>query len=208
MYIPSFNKFADPQEPISFMQRYNFATIVTVKDSVPTATHLPFLVKQQDDKIILCSHFAKANPQAADIVDNSALVIFTEPHAYISPKHYEKEESVPTWNYMAVHAYGKCYILEGEEKKAALLEETIKYYEAAYLQQWEGLPDKYKHNMMKGIVGFEIIVDDLHAKSKLSQNRTEKERENIISELAKADNTSEKDIAAYMAELPSTKPNL
>ncbi len=198
MYIPSFNKFPNQQEAISFMQRYSFATIVTVKDGVPTATHLPFLVKQRNDKVILASHFAKANPQSADIINNNALVIFTEPHAYISPKNYEKEQNVPTWNYLAVHAYGKCILLEGEENKAALLKETIQYYEADYLKQWNSLPDEFKQKMMKGIVAFEVIVDDLQAKKKLSQNRTEKERENIIQELNSAENSNEKDIADYM----------
>jgi transcriptional regulator len=201
MYIPSTNRFEDEQQAISFMQRYSFATIVTVNDGFPTATHLPFIVKQVGDQIILRSHFAKANPQAADIIDNNALVIFTEPHAYISPKHYEKEQNVPTWNYLAVHAYGKCRLADDMESKAALLEETIRYYEADYLKQWESLPDDYKHKMMKGIVAFEIIVDDLQAKKKLSQNRTEKERENIINDLSNKGDSSEKAIAAYMAGL-------
>jgi transcriptional regulator len=201
MYIPSFNKFENLQKAINFMQRYNFATIVTVKDGMPSATHLPFLVKQLNDKVILSSHFAKTNPQSADIINNNALVIFTEPHAYISPKHYEKEQSVPTWNYLAVHAYGKCVILDGEENKAELLKEMIQYYDSNYLKQWDGLPESYKQNMMKGIVAFEIMVDDLQAKAKLSQNRTEKEQENIINSLNKAENTNEKEIAEYMALL-------
>ena len=127
MYIPSFNKFDDQQEAISFMQRYSFATIVSVKDGVPVASHLPFLVKKIDDKIVLQAHFAKANPQSADISGNNTLVIFTEPHAYISTKNYEKEQNVPTWNYLAVHAYGKCTLLDGEENKAALLKAMIEY---------------------------------------------------------------------------------
>jgi len=201
MYIPSFNKIEDLREAINFMQRYSFATIVSVKDGIPVATHLPFLVKQKGDKVILSSHFAKANPQSEDIVNNIGLVIFTEPHAYISPKNYEKEQSVPTWNYLAVHAYGKCTLLEGKENKAALLKEMIKYYDADYLKQWVGLPDDYKQKMMKGIVAFEMVVDDLQAKAKLSQNRTEKERENIIHELSSAENSNEKDIAEYMKAL-------
>jgi transcriptional regulator len=201
MYVPSTNKFEDEQQAISFMQRYSFATIITVKDGVPTATHLPFIVKQGGDQIILRSHFAKANPQATDIIDNNALVIFTEPHAYISPKHYEKEQSVPTWNYLAVHAYGKCVLLNSNEDKASLLEETINYYEAEYLKQWQGLPDAFKQNMMQGIVAFEIIVNDLQAKSKLSQNKTKQERDSIISELSQAETSTEKDIAQYMSSL-------
>jgi transcriptional regulator len=201
MYIPSFNKFENQQEAIAFMQRYSFATIVSVKEGLPVATHLPFLVEQKDDKVILRSHFAKVNPQAKDSIDTNVLVIFTEPHAYISPKHYEKVESVPTWNYLAVHAYGKCKLLDGEENKATLLKATIENFEANYLKQWESLPDQYKQNMMKGIVAFEIVVDDLQAKAKLSQNRTETERKNIVSELDQSENSAEKETAEYMKSL-------
>jgi transcriptional regulator len=200
MYIPSFNKFQDLPEITSFMQRYSFATIVTVTDGVPVATHLPFLVQLKEDKILLRSHFAKANTQAKDSIDKRVLVIFTEPHAYISPKNYEKTENVPTWNYLAVHAYGKCTLLDDEEK-AELLKATILNFEAGYLKQWDGLPDKYKEGMMKGITAFEIVVDDLQAKAKLSQNRTEKEQQNIVNDLSHADNSVEKETAEYMAKL-------
>jgi len=207
MYIPSFNKITDQQEAITFMQRYSFATIITTINSVPEATHLPFLVKRANDRIYLLSHFAKANPQSKEIVDNSSLVIFTEPHAYISPKNYEKEENVPTWNYIAVHAYGKAVIIDDEDKKAELLQHTIEFYDAGYLQQWEKLDAHYKSKMMKGITAFEIEVTDLQAKKKLSQNRTETERENIINSLDQSNDTNEKEIAAYMAKLKS-EPNL
>jgi transcriptional regulator len=201
MYIPSFNKFDNNDEAIGFMQKYSFAAIVTVKDGIPTATHLPFIVKQSGDQVILRSHFAKANPQAHYISNNRALVIFTEPHAYISPKHYEKEANVPTWNYLAVHAYGNCTLLDGEENKAALLKETIQYYEADYLKQYDSLPDEYKHKMMNGIVAFEVIVDDLQAKKKISQNRSEKEKENIITAFSASKDINENEIAAYMKAL-------
>jgi len=200
MYIPSFNKFDNKQEVIAFMQRYSFATIVTVKDGLPVATHLPFLVVQNDDKIILKAHFAKANPQAKDCIDQKALVIFTEPHAYISPKNYEKEENVPTWNYLAVHAYGTCTLLDDEDK-AGLLKDTISNFEKDYLKQWDALTDDYKQKMMKGIVAFEIVVDDLQAKAKLSQNRSEKEQESIINDLSHAQNTVEQETANYMKAL-------
>ncbi len=198
MYIPHFNLITDKKEAISFMQRYSFATIVTSVNGLPEATHLPFLVKEENDKLFLLSHFAKANPQSAQIIDNTSLVIFTEPHAYISPKHYEKEENVPTWNYIAIHAYGKAVIIEEEDKKAELLKHTIESYDTGYLQQWEKLSDHYKSKMMKGIVAFEIEVTDLQAKKKLSQNKSEIERENIINSLSKSTDSNEREIAAYM----------
>jgi transcriptional regulator len=201
MYIPKHFQLSDEQEAISFMQRYSFATIVTATDNVPFATHIPFLVSKRDDKIVLSSHFARANPQAAEIIGKEILVIFTEPHAYISPKHYEKETNVPTWNYIAVHAYGKATILSEDEQTANLLAQMISNYEADYLTQWNNLPDEYKQRMMKGIVAFEVVVDDLQGKQKLSQNRTEVERENIIEALDKSTDTTEAEIAKYMSRL-------
>lgn len=201
MYIPSLNKFEDLQQIIDFMRRYSFATIVTVKDGIPVATHLPFIIKHKDEKIIVSSHFAKANPQSSGINNTPALVIFTEPHAYISPKNYEKDANVPTWNYLAVHAYGACTLLDGEDKKGALLREMIACYEHDYQQQWDSLPAEYKNRMMNGIVAFEMVVDDLQAKKKLSQNRSDIERGNIVEDLFRSKKPNEKDIADYMKGL-------
>src|SRR3569833_4421369 len=201
MYIPSFNSFTERQDIIAFMQRYSFASIVTVIDGKPEATHLPFLVKEENDKLILRSHFAKANPQAKSITESDSLVIFTEPHAYISPSNYETEKVVPTWNYIAVHAYGKATLLQSIEQKAELLKHTINTFEAGYFKQWEGLPEDYKLKMMNGIVAFEIEVTDLQAKKKLSQNRTGVEKDNIINSLEKSTDTNERELAAYMMQL-------
>jgi transcriptional regulator len=201
MYIPSFNKFPNRQEAISFMQRYSFATIVTADDDAPVASHLPFLVELRGDKIVLLSHFAKANPQAGQIIGKSILVIFTEPQAYISPTNYEKETNVPTWNYLAVHAYGKATLIPEGEETATLLTKMIGNYEPGYLKQWNSLPDEYKQKMMKGIVAFEIVVDDLQGKQKLSQNRSAVERDNIINSLDKSPDTNESEIAKYMSKL-------
>jgi transcriptional regulator len=191
----------DPHEAISFMQRYSFATIVTVANGIPSATHLPFVISQRDAKVILTSHFAKVNPQATEIFGCKPLVIFAEPHAYISPSHYESKQSVPTWNYIAVHAYGVATLIDSPETKAQLLEKTIQFYEADYLKQWNGLSQEYKLKMMNGITGFEIVVDELQGKNKLSQNRSDKEKESIIAALAASTASTEKEVAAYMQQL-------
>ena len=201
MYIPGFNTFPDKQEVISFMRKYSFGTIITSVDNFPVATHLPLLVEEKDDQIIISSHFAKTNPQALDVDGNTNLIIFTEPHAYISPKNYPKEAEVPTWNYIAVHAYGKARLLNGEQEHLDLLERTINNYEAEYFDQWQKLPHEFKSKMIKGIVGFEIVVTDLQAKSKLSQNRSEVEKDNIIHSLSESPSESEREIARYMSSL-------
>jgi transcriptional regulator len=201
MYTPSFNKFEDRHEVISFMRRYSFGTIVSVANGLPIATHLPFLIDERDGEIIISSHFAKANPHSVNMTEQDVLVIFMEPHAYISPKHYEKDANVPTWNYIAVHAYGKARLLETEQQHEQLLERTINTFEESYYKQWMSLPQEFRSKMIKGITGFEITVIDLQAKSKLSQNRSAIERDNIIDTFSKSTNTQEKDIAAYMAAI-------
>jgi transcriptional regulator len=201
MYIPKFNAFPDKNEVISFMRKYSFGTIITSVNNLPVATHLPFLVDKRTDEVIISSHFAKANPQELDVSGNSNLIIFTEPHAYISTKNYPKQEEVPTWNYIAVHAYGKARILETEEENLDLLKRTINNYEPEYYKQWDQLPQQFKLKMIKGIVGFEIVVTDLQAKSKLSQNRSEVEKESIINSLSQSKFETEREIAEYMASL-------
>ena len=201
MYTPKHFQLSDHQEAVAFMQKYSFATIVTMMNDVPEATHLPFLVEQRGEDLILISHFAKANPQATSVFDETSMVIFTEPHAYISPTNYEKELSVPTWNYLSVHAYGKATLIKDEVQVAALLEKMIEFYEVGYRKQWDNLPEDYKLKMMNGITAFEIVVTDLQGKKKLSQNRTEVERENIISSFSASADKNEQEIAAYMSAL-------
>lgn len=198
MYIP--NQFAttDTAGLVAFMKQYSFATIVTAKDNVPQATHLPFAISTHDDKVILTSHFAKANTQWRQIVDRVNLVIFSEPHAYISPTHYDKEQSVPTWNYVAVHAYGAATIIHDRDQAFDALEKMIDTYEEAYRRQWAGLPQDYKLRMLNGIVPFEIVVTDLQGSRKLSQNKTDQEQQRIIETLSASTDGAARQIADYM----------
>ena len=180
MYIPHLNQMTNKTEIVAFMQRFSFATIITSKDNYPVATHLPFLVSQRADTIILTSHFARANPQWKDIENNLVLVIFSEPHAYISPTNYEKLLNVPTWNYIAVHAYGQPTLITEPAHVINILENTIDNYEQSYKDQWNHLLADYKTGMMKGIVAFEVLITDIQAKKKLSQNKTVNEQISII----------------------------
>jgi transcriptional regulator len=198
MYIPNSNLLTDKTEILEFMKRFSFATIITAQDGLPIATHLPFLVTIKADTIVLTSHFARANEQWKDLENSKILVIFSQPHAYISPRHYDKELNVPTWNYISVHAYGQGTLITETDKVLEILERTIDNYEISYKQQWRNLPNDYKIGLIKGIVAFEIIVTDLQAKKKLSQNKTEREQQRIINALAKSEDANEKLIADYM----------
>lgn len=198
MYIPKTNLTIDKTEIVAFMKQFSFATIITAKDSFPIVTHLPFLVTTKDDNIILTSHFAKANEHWQYVENKNVLVIFSEPHAYISTKNYDKELNVPTWNYISIHAYGQGKLIIETEKTFEVLEKTIDNYETSYRKQWDNFPEDYKLKMSKGIVAFEIIVTDLQGKKKLSQNRTDTEKKKIIQTLSESKYTNEQLIAEYM----------
>lgn len=199
MYIPKHFEEKDKAEIVSFMKQYSFATVVTAKDGDPVANHLPFVIEEERDDIILVSHFSRANTQWHDIIHNNRiLVIFTEPHAYISPTHYDSTLNVPTWNYIAVHAYGSAELIEEPAEIINALEAMIGSFEPAYQEQWETLPDEYKQKMIRGIVPFRINVSELQAKKKLSQNKKEGERKKIIDALSESKFEAERQIADFM----------
>jgi len=201
MYVPKINEMTDLHESTDFMKRFSFATIVSVQNNLPVATHLPFMVTSEDNEIKLYSHFAKANPQWKNIEANEVLVIFSEPNAYISPTNYDQFLSVPTWNYIAVHVYGKAKIITDENEVISVLENIIDHYESSYKSQWNQLPRAFKAEMIKDLVAFEIKISDVQAKKKLSQNKTKQEQEKIINALSKSANSNEKLIAEYMRKM-------
>lgn len=198
MYIPKHYLMTDRKELLAFMRRYSFAALVTVKDNFPVATHLPVVIREEGDQVILSGHLAKANEQWKTFSRNPVLVIFSEPHAYVSPRHYDQILNVPTWNYLSVHAYGKAHIIRDEQQEYRILESMIDTYEQEYREQWDALPFVYKQKMVKGIVSFEIEVTGLQGKKKLSQNKSEQERSRIIEAFSDSGQENERDIAGYM----------
>jgi len=199
MYISKLNQVSDKGQIVSFMKRFSFATIVSIIDEVPQATHLPFTVVFEEGIITLHAHFAKANPQWKNIENQKVLVIFAEPHAYISPKHYDKFESVPTWNYYAVHAYGECTLVQDRSDAIRSLEDMIMVYEADYKAQWDSLSDSFKDRMLNGIVAFTITVTDIQGSQKMSQNKSVDEQTRIISTLKTSKEGTDNIMAEYMA---------
>ncbi len=173
MYIPNHNKEVNPERILAFIKAYPFATIITDDSGTPIATHLPFTVEKNGDQLMLTAHMAKANPHwKLFSSEKQSLVIFSEPHAYVSTTNYEKDENVPTWNYVAVHVYGNPKILESVEQKTKVLEELINQSEPAYMVQFKTLDEKYKNGLLNGIVAFQFKAEKIEAKFKLSQNRT------------------------------------
>lgn len=187
-----------PAEILSFIQRYSFGTIITNIEGIPVATHLPFHAEMRGEQLILTTHMAKANKQWQAITEQENLVIFSEPHAYISPSNYDSRQSVPTWNYLSVHAYGKAGIISDKEAVMRLLEAAIRDYEPAYMAQWNELPETFKYKMANGIVAFEIKVTTLQGKKKLSQNKTDEERKRIIASLKNSNDSTVSQLGDYM----------
>ncbi|MBP7272272.1 MAG: FMN-binding negative transcriptional regulator [Saprospiraceae bacterium] len=210
MYIPPYFTATDTAEALRFMQQYSFATVIGVQShGLPIATHLPVVAERNGEHIALFTHFSRANEQTNNITDQTLLVVFQTPHAYISTSHYEKFESVPTWNYIAVHAYGKAAILT-DDAAFAVLEKTIAFYEATYQQQWDQLSAIYKNKMLRGITAVRIDIHTLQFAKKLSQNKTDNERISIIQTLSQHTDSSARAVAEWMQQQPtssSTTPN-
>jgi transcriptional regulator len=201
MYIPPEYLTTDTAEIVAFMQQYSFATMITAPDSLPMATHLPFMVrKNEGNKIVLTAHLAKANPQVQTLENHAILVIFSEPHAYISPSNYGKQLNVPTWNYVAVHASGRAKLIADEAAVLQVLEATINTYEAAYQAQWQSLPEHYKRGLMKDLVAFEIEVTSIQANKKLSQDKPLADQQRIIASLAQSPHSNERAVSDYMQQ--------
>lgn len=187
MYIPEFNRIEDRETAIAFMRANPFAILVSTTDSGPFATHLPLLIDDSAGQMTLRGHVARANPHWKMLDgQNDSLAIFHGPHAYISPSLYEIRDSVPTWNYAAVHIYGKAKVLEEEFQARSVLEDLISQFDISYREQWDSLSEEHRSRMQRHIVAFEISASRIETKFKLSQNRTKSEQENIIRTLAES----------------------
>lgn len=181
MYVPAAFRLTDRARMIEIMRAYNFALLVTAPDGRAQASHLPFLYEAEEGpEGTLYAHMARANPQWRDFAavaesGGEALVVFQGPHSYISPTWYASEQpNVPTWNYVAVHAYGRPQVIEDPAAARALLERLVAVQEAGLMPSWftAGLSDTFISGMLRGLVAFRMPVARLEAKAKLSQNKT------------------------------------
>ena len=201
MYIPEFNRQEDRATILAFMKANPFAILISNADGVPFATHLPLLIDEAGDQIMVQGHMAKANAHWKSMKEGEeSLVIFHGPHAYISPTLYENRESVPTWNYAAVHLYGEPTLFTDEESLRATLHRMINTFESSYMAQWSELSEQYQSRMMKHIVGFDIKVKRLEAKFKLSQNRTKGEQAQVIQSLNQSEDSNVSGVAHLMQQ--------
>jgi transcriptional regulator len=201
VYIPEHFRVRDHAHAIEFMRTNPFAILISSTGEGPFATHLPLSVRGTEDHLLLRGHVAKANPHWRYLEKEShCLTIFHGPHAFVSTANYTTRETVPTWNYGAVHVYGNARLFSSEEELQSMLYELIETFEPAFAEQWTSLREAYRERMLSHIVGFEIAVTKIEAKFKLSQNRTPEEQANVITSLEKAEDTAVSGVSRLMRE--------
>ncbi|OWK36297.1 FMN-binding negative transcriptional regulator [Fimbriiglobus ruber] len=182
MFIPSAFAEADPRKLHSFIEQHSFGLVVSQVGGEPFATHIPILLdRDAGPHGTLIGHFARANPQWVEITGQSVLAVFSGPHAYISPTWYEAVDTVPTWNYAAVHAYGRVEVIEDRAALLEIVARTVRTYESAEARPWTLDADSlYVDRLLGAIVGFRMVVNRLEGKWKMNQNHPAERREKVV----------------------------
>lgn len=200
MYTPAHFAMDDAAEITPFIQQNSFGILFAPVEGRPFATHLPFLLDTvEGEKGRLLTHFARANPHWRALDGAEVLVVFAGPHAYISPSWYVEQQAVPTWNYVAVHVYGTCRIMQEDTELQALLARTVQYYEPAS-PLLDHLHEELYTKMAKGVVGVEISITAIEGKAKLSQNRLPESVQGVINSLRGTDDPQGDAVATLMAK--------
>jgi transcriptional regulator len=219
MYTPKFNQVSDRAILLEAMRENSFAIlfgplgasgapprhIATPPAQVAAppahfATHLPLVVKDEGEHGLIEGHMAAANRHWQSLAGNETLVVFSGAHSYVSPTFYTEALSVPTWNYIAIHAYGTLSLIQDDAGKEALLTDLISLHEPAYLDQWHAQPAGFRRTMLAGIMGFRIPIVRIEGKFKVSQNRAPEERRSVFAAHA-AGSADQQTLARWMERL-------
>ena len=201
VYLPPAFAETRPAVLVAHIERHDFGLLVSHGIAGLVASHIPFLVERRDEELHLLGHLARPNPQVEDLGQRGeVLAIFSGPHAYISPSWYADGPSVPTWNYVDVHAYGTVRLIEDGDWLRQLLHRLADRHEAGNPVPWrvEDLPEAYIEGMLKGIIGLDIAVTRLEGKFKLSQNRPAADRPRVIIALERGGDESSVAVARLM----------
>jgi transcriptional regulator len=199
MYIPRRYEEKDKDTIHSFIREHSFAILISILDGRPVGTHIPLKLETGVDGIdALVGHISIGNEQRHSLTDGAGvLAIFPGPHAYISPRWYT-QMNVPTWNYLSVHVYGRVHLMTGDELREAL-SRLIDNYEQhlPHPVHMGEIPGKMLEDNLRGIVGFRILIDEIQAARKLSQNRDDQSYQNVTDQLDLGDATA-RAVAAEM----------
>jgi transcriptional regulator len=166
-----------------FIVEHSFAAVVSQGSQGMLASHVPLILdRTRGPKGALRGHFARANSHWQSLADVEVLSIFQGPHAYISPSWYASKKEhgrvVPTWDYLAVHAYGTARVFDDAKELRTLLEGLTDQNEANRPASWKvaDAPDAYIEDAMRAIVGFELTLTRIEGIWKMSQNRPAADR--------------------------------
>lgn len=200
MFVPKMFQVKDVSEVIQFIQENSFGILVSNNEGKSIATHIPFQLTEAADGMLLTTHVAKANPQWRGLEGETVLVIFQGPHAYVSASWYT-HENVSTWNYQAVHVYGKVRLLNEVELEQDLTKLLAKYEKGRVNRvSWEGLSEKAKA-MKQGVVGICVEVLEVEAAFKMSQNRSDADYLRVIEGLETENDRAANDVADLMRKM-------
>ena len=202
MYVPKHFNEDNADHLGQYMMASRFATVVTSVDAIPYASHLPLSYDQSaGDCGTLYGHVARANPHWKYFQENhQSLAIFTGPNAYVSPNWLGAENAVPTWNYVAVHAYGTPAIVEEEDQVLDILATLSADNETAKTGFWtaDKMDQEVLRGMLKGIVAFEMPISRIEGKRKMSQNKPDAVQQSAISGLRHMDDPQSTSVAQNM----------
>jgi transcriptional regulator len=203
VYLPPAFTEARPEVLIAHIERYDFGLLTSHGADGLIASHIPFLIERDGDQLHLHGHLARPNPQVGHLAKGGeVLAIFHGPHAYISPSWYVNGPSVPTWDYVDVHAYGTVRLVDDDDWLRQLLRRLSERHEARNAVPWrmQDLPEAYLQGMLKGIVGLDVTVTRLEGKYKLSQNRPAADRPCVIAALEGRNDADAHAVAHLMRE--------
>lgn len=198
MYIPASFAETDVHRLHDLMRAHNFALLVSSGASAPDASHLPFMLDTHaGEHGTLITHMARANPHWKSLdADSEVLVIFQGAHSYISPRWYTPQGVVPTWNYAAVHAYGRPRLIHDAELLRRIVTALVEQHEGPGMMP--ELETAFPENLLQAIVGVEIPITRLEGKFKMSQNRSEGDQRGVIAALEQSPHSDQQAVAAIM----------
>jgi transcriptional regulator len=203
MYVPPSFAISDEKTLKSFIERYDFATLTSSSSAGLLASHIPIMLRRSAAKAVLIGHVARANSQWHQFDGKAeALAIFHGPHAYVSPTWYATSPAVPTWNYAAVHVYGKPRAREEDEFTATALRDLVARHEGSRAKPWraEDLAEDLLKKLAKAIVAFEMPIDRIEGQFKLGQNRSHDDRAGMLQGLDAEKSADAGALAAFIRE--------
>ena len=205
MYTPPAFREDDPAMLRQMMREARLATLVTATADGLVGTPLPlFLEEAEGEHGVLHGHIAKANPQWRLPPLGEAMAIFAGPDAYITPSWYAAKQEhgkvVPTWNYIAVHAYGPAEFYEDEERLRWVVTRLTALHEASRTEPWAvaDAPEAFVRAQLRGIVGVRLAITRVEGKRKMSQNRAQADREGVATGLGASDRESDRAVAGLI----------